>query len=227
MMETFDAIMTTRAMRRLTNEPPVTDAEIEHCLRAASQAPSGGNVQPWHFVVLTDPEPRAAVAAIYRRAIDRYLAAMLAELPEFRTENDAASFRRGVDLTRHLAEHLADTPIVLFCLATYRNTLTDAEGPLDVGSLHASIFPAVQNFMVAARDLGLGTTLTTAHRIYHDDVRAAVGLTDRHDIVALVPIGRPVGRFGVAPRKPIEKVTSWNRYGDRRAFGPPLREVER
>jgi nitroreductase len=216
-MELYDAVMTTRAMRRLTNDPPVTAEEIERCLRAAAQAPSGGNVQPWHFVVVTDPDQRAAVADVYQRAERRYMAAMLASLPPFRSEAEEQSFMRGVELTRHLAEHLADTPFVLFCLARYENTLVDDEGPIDIGSLHASIFPAVQNFMLAARDLGLGTTLTTVFRAYHDEVKELVGLREHHDIVALVPIGRPEGRFGVAPRKPIDRVVSWNRYGERRA----------
>lgn len=215
-MELYDAIRTTRAMRRLTNDPPVTDEQIWHCLRAAIQAPSGGNVQPWHFVVVTDGDQRAAVAELYHRATERYLNAMLAALPPFRTDEDEHSFMRGVSLTRHLAEHLADTPFVVFCLAAYRNTLTDELGTLDIGGLEASVFPAVQNFMLAARDLGLGTTLTTVVRIYHDDLKALLGLEDRHEVVALVPIGHPVGRFGVAPRKPVEKVTSWNRYGNRR-----------
>lgn len=215
-MELYEAITTTRAMRRLTNDPPVTDEEIWHCLKAAIQAPSGGNVQPWHFVVVTDPEQRAAIAEIYQRATERYLTAVLGALPPFTNEEAKASFMRGVELTRHLARHLAETPLVLFCLARYENTLTDVEGTLDIGGLEASVFPAIQNFMLAARDIGLGTTLTTVFRIYHDEVKQLVGLRDHHDVVALVPIGRPVGRFGVAPRKPVDKVTSWDVYGNRR-----------
>lgn len=215
-MELYDALMTTRAMRRLTNDPPITDREIWHCLRAAIQAPSGGNVQPWHFVVVTDPGQRTKIADVYRRATDRYLAAVLDSLPPFPNPVSEASFLRGVDLTRHLANNLEQTPFVLFCLARYQNTLEDEEGSLDIGGLEASIFPAVQNFMLAARDVGLGTTLTTVFRVYHDEVKAMVGLKDHHDIVALVPVGRPLGRFGVAPRKPIDKVTSWDTYGNRR-----------
>lgn len=215
-MDLYEGIRTTRAMRRLTNDPPVTNDEIWHCLRAAIQAPSGGNVQPWHFVVVTEPQQREAIASFYQRSTERYLAAMLASLPPFRNEAEKASFMRGVELTRHLADHLADTPFVLFCLARYENTLVDDGGPLDIGGLEASIFPAVQNFMLAARDLGLGTTLTTVFRIHHDEIKRLVQLKDHHEIVALVPIGRPQGRFGVAPRKPVDKVTSWNVYGNRR-----------
>ena len=173
-MELYDAIMTTRSMRRLTDDPPVTDEEIEYCLRAAAQAPSGGNVQPYHFVVLTDPEARAVMAELYLRGWRRYRPALLAALPPFASPAAEASFRRGLDLSEHLAEHLADTPSVLFCLASYESTLTDDDGPLDIGTLHASIFPAVQSFMLAARGLGLGTTLTTVFRVHHDEVRDRV-----------------------------------------------------
>jgi len=216
-VDLYEALMTTRSMRRLADDPPVTDAEIEHCLRAAAQAPSGGNVQPYHFVVITDPDARAAMAELYLRGWRRYRPAMEAAVPGFPTPEGARSLRRSVELSEHLAEHLADTPSVLFCLASY-DTLADEDGPLDVGTLHASIFPAVQSFILAARDLGLGTTLTTVFRVCNDEVKETFGLPPHLDPVALVPIGRPQGRFGVAPRKPIEKITHWNRYGQRRPF---------
>ena len=70
--------------------------------------------------------------------------------------------------------------------------------------------------MVAARSLEIGTALTTVFRIYHDDVRSACGIPDGFEIAALVPMGRPRGRFGVAPRRPAERVTYWDRFGNRR-----------
>ena len=128
-MDLYEALMTTRSMRRLTDDPPVTDAEIEHCLRAAAQAPSGGNVQPYHFVVITDPDARAAMAELYLRGWRRYRPAMEAAVPGFPTPEAERSFRRSVELSEHLAVHLADTPSVLFCLASY-GTLADEQGPL-------------------------------------------------------------------------------------------------
>ena len=217
-MELDDAIMTLRSMRRLTNDPPVTDAEIEHCLRAAVQAPSGGNVQPWQFVVLTDQEQRDRVAAVYQRASRRYLAAIDAARPPAADEDAERSWQRGAALTQHLADHLADTPIVLFVLTPYPNILTDDEGPIEIGGLEASIFPAVQNFLLAARGLGLGTTLTTLVKVYEDEIKDICGIKAHHELVALVPVGRPVGRFGTPPRRPAETVTSWNTYGNRRPF---------
>ena len=175
-------------------------------------------MQPWHFVVVTDPEKRREVAEIYQRSWTRYRAALLPSLPPFPSEEAEASFMRGVRASEHLAEHLADTPLVVFCMAVFENTLVDEQGPLDIGTLHASVLPAVQNFMLAARGIGLGTTLTTVFRVHLDELKEVLGLGDRHDVVALVPIGRPLGRFGVAPRRPAEAVTSWDTYGERRAF---------
>lgn len=220
-METYDAIMTLRSMRRLTNDPPVTEADIEHCLRAAVQAPNGGNVQPWQFVVLMDPEQRRRVAAPVQRATDRYLAALAkVRQPAADAEGEQA-WERNVALTRHLSAHLADTPLVLFVLTPYPNRLEDDEGPIEIGRLEASIFPAVQNFLLAARDRGLGTTLTTLVKVYEDEIKEICGIKPHHEIVALVPVGRPVGRFGTPPRRPAETVTSWDTYGNRRPFGEP------
>lgn len=218
-MELDEATMTLRSMRRLSNEPPVTAAEIEHCLRAAVQAPSGGNVQPWQFVVLMDPAQRARVAEVYQRASHRYLAAIEAARPPSDDEDAERSWQRGAALTQHLADHLAETPIVLFVLTPYPNILSDDEGPIEIGGLEASIFPAVQNFLLAARSLGLGTTLTTLVKVYEDEIKEICGIKAHHEVVALVPVGRPIGRFGTPPRRPAETVTSWDSYGNRRPFG--------
>jgi nitroreductase len=214
-MDAIEAIMTTRAMRRYTDEP-VSDAEIETCLRAAQQAPSGGNVQPQQYLVLTDPGRRAIVGRWYQRAYHRYEASL--DDPTFRDEDAEASWRRTRDASRHLADHLADAPaIVLFLQPLIPWGSSDDEGPLDIGRLDASVYPAVQNFCVAARSLGLGTAVTTVIRVYGDEVLAELGVPDgRYEIAALVPVGHPSGRFGVAPRKPATAVTHWDHWGEKR-----------
>lgn len=207
--------MTTRAMRRFSDRP-VSDADVETCLRAAQQAPSGGNVQPQQYVVVTEPEQRAEVGRWYRRAYHRYEATL--PDPEFRDEAAEASWRRTRDASTHLADHLAAVPvIVLFLQPLIAWGSNDDEGPLDIGRLDASVYPAVQNFCVAARSLGLGTALTTVIRIYGAEVLAALGVPEgRYEIAALVPVGYPTGSFGVAPRKPATAVTHWNRWGEKR-----------
>jgi nitroreductase len=79
------------------------------------------------------------------------------------------------------------------------------------------VYPAVQNLMIAARALGIGTTLTTVARIEHDELRRVCEIPDRFEVAALVPMGRPRGRFGVAPRRPVESLTSWDRFPNRAA----------
>jgi len=217
----LDGIMTTRAMRRYTDEP-VTDEEVWTCLRAAVQAPSGGNIQPYQFLVVTDPEVKARLGEVYRSAWDRYGTATNAAVADsFPTDEARRAWERNVAASDHLARHLGEAPVlVLVLMPDIEMTVTDAEGVMDVGPTYASVYPAVQNFVLAARALGLGTVLTTVYRIYEDEVRRIVGVPDRYQVVALLPLGRPQGRFGVAPRaRSAAAITSWDRYGERRA-GP-------
>lgn len=211
----IDAIMTTRAIRRFS-DAPVSDDELRTCLAAAQQAPSGGNVQPQQYLVLTDDAAKAVAARWYRAAFDRYEAS-LPEPTSFRDEEQAASWRRTRAASRHLADRLAEAPaIVLFLQPLIPWTPRDADGEMDIGRLDASVYPAVQNFCLAARALGLGTTLTTVIRIHGAEVLAELGVpAGRFEIAALVPVGRPAGRFGVALRKPATAVTHWNEWGNR------------
>ena len=220
----LDGLMTTRAIRRFTDEPVADDA-IVTCLRAAQQAPSGGNVQPQQYVVVTSPEQRTAVAHWYRVSFDRYEQS-LPEPTAFRDEAQAASWRRTRDASRHLADTLQDVPVlVLFLQPLIPWGSVDDEGPMDIGRLDASVYPAVQNFCLAARALGLGTALTTVIRIHTPEVLDLLGVPlgkdgqQRYEIAALVPVGHPTGNFGVAPRRDALSVTHWDRWGAKRSDG--------
>jgi nitroreductase len=217
----IEAIMTTRAIRRYSGEP-VTDEEIATCLAAAQQAPTGGNVQPQQYVVVTDPELKAKIGELYRATFDRYERS-LPDPTSFRDDAAAASWRRTRDASRHLADHIDEAPAIVFFLQPIIPwTPADDQGEMDIGRLDASVYPAVQNFCVAARSLGIGTALTTVIRIEAAATLAALGVpanddgSARYEIAACVPMGRPAGRFGVAPRKPASAVTHWNAYGERR-----------
>ena len=215
-MELFEALTTTRAVRRFTAEP-IAAADIARCIDAAVQAPSGGNIQPWQFLVVTDPATKRALGDVYRRAYDRYEPALLAARPPARSPEDEASFERMRRVSRHLADHLAEVPVmVLVLMPNISMTLRDGEGPLDVGTPYASVYPAVQNLMLAARGLGIGTTLTTVYRIYQDEVRAICAVPERYEVVALIPMGRPTRDFRVGRRRPSAQVTHWERFGNRR-----------
>src|SRR5881397_971623 len=214
-MDLFEALSTTRAVRRFSDEP-ISDADIVTCIRAATQAPSGGNIQPWQFLVVTDAATRRALGQVYRRAYDRYEPALLGARPPARTAAEEASFQRMRAASRHLAEHLGEAPVLLLVLMpNISMTLHDDQGPLDVGTPFASVYPAVQNLMLAARGLGIGTTLTTVYRIYQDEVRVVCGVPDRYEIVALVPMGRPRRPFRIGRRRPAEQVTHWERFGSK------------
>jgi nitroreductase len=217
----IEAIMTTRAIRRYSDER-VTDEEIATCLAAAQQAPSGGNVQPQQYVVVTDPALKAELGELYRATFDRYERS-LPDPTSFRDAAAAASWRRTRDASRHLADHIDEAPAIVFFLQPIIPwTPADDQGEMDIGRLDASVYPAVQNFCVAARSLGIGTALTTVIRIEAAATLAALGVpanddgSARYEIAACVPMGRPAGRFGVALRKPASAVTHWNAYGERR-----------
>lgn len=215
-MDALEAIMTTRAIRRYS-DAPVTDEEIATCLAAAQQAPSGGNVQPQQYVVVTDGDIKARLGDLYRSAFDRY-ERTLPEPSAFSDPAQAASWERSRSASRHLADHIHEAPaIVLFLQPIIPWTPSDADGEMDIGRLDASVYPAVQNFCLAARALGIGTALTTVIRIHTDEVLELLGApAGRYEIAAFVPMGRPAGKFGIAPRKPATAVTHWNRWGDKR-----------
>jgi nitroreductase len=216
-LDVLEAIRTTRAVRRFRDEP-IADDEIAACIRAAVQGPSGGNIQPWQFLVVTDPEVKRAVGDVYRRAYERYEPALLRVRPPAPSAEEEAAFQRMLRASRHLAEHVGTAPaLVLVLMPAISMTLADDQGPLDVGTPYASVYPAVQNLMLAARGLGIGTTLTTVYRVYQDDVRAACAIPARYEIVALVPMGRPRGAFAPGHRRAAERVTHWNRFGTKRA----------
>ena len=215
-VELYDALMTTRAMRRFTDEP-VSDDDITACLRAAVQAPSGGNIQPYQFVVVTDADRRAAIASIYLRAWERYAPAVAAITPPPKDEAAGHRQARNVAASDELARSLAAVPVhVLVLMPKIDMVVHDDEGPMDVGPTYASVYPAVQNLVLAARSRGLGTVLTTVYRVYEDEVRSVCSIPDRFEVVALLPIGHPTGTWGVAPRRPAESLTSWNEWGNRR-----------
>jgi nitroreductase len=215
-MDVFEAIETTRAVRRY-REAPVTDDEIVRCIHAAVHGPSGGNIQPWQFLAVTDPVVKRGIGDVYRRAYARYEPQVLKVRQPLKSPEDEAAFQRTLAASRHLAEHLGDAPaLVMVLMPNISMTLEDADGPLDVGTPFASVYPAVQNFMLAARGLGIGSTLTTVYRIYQEEVRALCEIPARFEIVALIPMGRPQGKFGRGRRRPAEQVTHWNRFGTKR-----------
>ena len=197
-MDFFDVARSQRAMRRLKPDP-ISDADLWTILETATMAPSGGNRQPWNFIVVRDPEKKKKIGAWYLDAWEK------AYGPQREAFNATPGTQRTYRSADHLARHLADVPVLI--IATIKKAQF-AIGP----TLGASIYPAVQNIMLAARALGLGTTLTTLHKMHEDEVKQLLGIPEDVETMALIPLGVPEGKFGVPDRLPAEKVVYWDEW---------------
>ena len=204
-LQNFDHVATTtRAVRRrLDLDRPVHPAVITDCLRIASQAPTGGNVERWRFVVVTDPELRAAIGGFYRRGAEEYLAA---GMKMARTDAERRVSRSAV----YLKDNIDRVPV---------HVLAAMKGRPPAGeqaSYYGSIMPAIWSFALALRSRGLGSVWTTLHLAFEREVGELLGIPDDVSQVALLPVAYTMGLdFRPANRRPIEHFTSWNRYGDR------------
>ncbi len=217
----FEVMYSLRAMRRLKPDP-VPDALVWKIIEAGTMAPSGGNSQPWRFLVVQDPEIKRFIQERYKRAWDLYLQANLKAASEATTPPAPDALERRMRLVRaatHLAEHLHEAPVLLLACMTERE-LTVVQEELRARSpagLYASIFPAVQNMLLACRALGLGATLTTLHLLFEDEIKQRLGIPPSVETAALLPIGYPEGKFGPTSREPAENVTYWDGWGRKRA----------
>lgn len=217
----FEMMYSLRSMRRLKADP-VPDELLWKVLEAAVHAPSGGNTQPWRFLVVRDPETKRFLQERYHRGWNRYVQANLkaaAEAAVPPTEEEAAARMKMVSAANHLAEHLHEAPVLLLvCMLPRKLDLpADPEAqPPSPAALYASIFPAVQNILLACRAYGLGATLTTLHLLYERAIKERLGIPREVETVAMLPIGYPVGRFGGVTRAPVETVTFWDAWGTTR-----------
>lgn len=177
----FEAIDTARSLRRLKPDP-VPEALITRVLDAAIRAPSGGNAQNWAFLVVRDSELRQSLGAIYRKASDIAEKVYAAKgRPPHLTERQ---YQRMMSTGAYLWDHLGEAPVIMVpCL--HRPVVPDtpavdfsAERAYAERIRGASIYPAVQNIILACRALGLGTTITTNHLRCESEVRVLLGLPD-------------------------------------------------
>ena len=203
MTDVFEIMQTTRAMRRLKPDP-VPDALIARILRAGAGAANGGNTQKWRFLVVKDPAIKQAVQTWYKKAYDEVIGPRYAgSAPPPGT--DAAKYARQHAAVEYLTEHFHEAPVwIVACLDDARPNRMSG----------ASIYPAVQNMLLAARALGLGSTLTTRHLLYEKEAEAALGLPDGVHSYAILPIGWPLGKFGPVGRGPLEEITYLDRWGE-------------
>jgi nitroreductase len=209
-MELFEAIHTLRAMRRLKPDPVPAEL-ITRVLAAGTQAPSGQNTQPWRFVVVRDPAAKAFVQERYHRAMLERFGAFL-PLPRELDVPEARSLRAAL----YLSEHLHETPVLLVVCGK-RDWPAAIPPHARVGKAppsYGSLYPCIQNILLACRALGLGANLTTMHMLFEAELANYLGVPDDHGIVAIVPIGYPRGKFGPLTRRPVEEVTYYDRWGN-------------
>jgi nitroreductase len=201
-VDLFDIIQTTRSMRRLKPDP-VPEALIRKILEAGVCGPSGGNMQHWRFLVIRDATIKRTVGSYYKRAWDEEVA------PRYRAGASPHGVRRNeflrtVSAAEHLAAHIHEAPVwIVACL----------QGDAPTRTAGASIYPAVQNMLLAARALGLGATLTTLYLSFEKETEAAFGLPADWHSYAILPIGYPIGRFGPVRRAALSDVVFKDQWG--------------
>ena len=209
--DVWEALYTSRAMRRMKPDPVPMDVQAR-IMDAAVRAPSGGDSQPWRFLLVDDAAVKAQLAGPYRESV-----AMLwrghyaAQVAAAEADPDSASSQRFAKLrssVQYLADHFEEVPLLLFAFS---------RGDRDGGS----IFPAVWSAILAARAQGVGSAMTNVLDIFRPDTtRAVLGVPpDRGwQLNATVAMGYPKGRWGIAPRQPAHQVTFRNQWGTEPGF---------
>jgi nitroreductase len=208
-----EALATTRSVRkRLDFSRPVEMEVIRECLELATQAPTGGNSQTWHWVVVTDAEKRQALGDIYRKGWAIYRSTPSGGgRAALRNPERVETLRRVVDSAEYLAEHIHEAPVLLLPCIYGR---VDNAPVVAQSGVWGSILPAVWSFMLAARERGLGSSWTTVHLFFEQEAAELLGIPyEKIMQTALIPIAYTLGTdFSPAKREPLDTilhVDSW------------------
>jgi nitroreductase len=213
-MELYEAMRTQRAVRRLRPDP-VPDAVLRRALEAATFAPTGGNAQPWRAVVVRERTLLAQLGALYAERWTAYSAGhrkLWAKAPA----DVVARAERMMAAGDFLAAHFHETPaVVVFCFDPTHMAITDAKLPRVSVVGGASVYPAVQNFLLACRAEGLGCVLTTLLCEVEPAVRALLEIPEPWASACAIPVGWPRGRgHGPLSRRPVDKMAFADRFGN-------------
>jgi nitroreductase len=212
-MDVYEALYTTRAMRRCKPDPIPLDAQ-QRILDAAVRAPSGGNTQNWRFLLVDDATVKAQLGPIYRECMDLLWATIykdrIAEANADPTTPENDQFLRVQRSAQHLADHFEEYPLLLFTFVQF-----DPTG--------GSIFPATWSAMLAARAEGIGSSLTSVFFFQVDKVLDLLGVpkADGWLFSSCVTFGYPTGKWGVAPRRPAHEVSFRNHWDGELGFEIP------
>jgi nitroreductase len=213
-MDVYEALYTTRAMRRVKPDPIPLDVQ-KKILDAAIRAPSGGNTQNWRFMLVDDPAVKAQIAPIYQECLGMLWQTIYKDRIEAANANpddpESAQMLRVQRSAQHLADHFEEYPLLLISFVQF-----DPTG--------GSIFPSTWSARLAARAEGIGASLTTvANMIKGDDIAKILGVPkeDGWLISSIVCFGYPTGKWGVAPRRPVHEVSYRNQWGEPPGFEVP------
>lgn len=206
-MSLEEAMMTQRAIRRLKPDP-VDDALVLKLIELALRAPTGSNAQNWEFVVVKDPAVKARLAKLNRQAWNLYggIGRRLAD-----RKNDD-SMKRIINAVQWQADHFEEVPVIV--VACLRSVIPWFP-PVAAASAYGSIFPSVQNLLLAARAANLGAALITLPLWSRFLAQRALGLPFTIAPCAVIPLGWPKGKYGPTRRRPVGDVVSLDRYGNR------------
>jgi nitroreductase len=201
-------LTTTRAVRkRLDLSRPVPRQLVQECIQVACQAPAGGNIQRWRWVVVDDADLKLAVADLYRRSFEPYMA--LQRQAVEKTGRTDRSTTNIIDSSTYLAEHLHEVPMLVIPCMLDRVPSNARQGLM--AGFYGSILPAVWSFSLALRSRGLGSTWTTLHLEYEDEVGELLGIPNTVSQVALLPVAYTIGDdFKPGSRRDAADVTYWN-----------------
>ena len=201
-----DALLTTtRAVRkRLDLTRAVPRDLLEACIDIAQQAPTGSNSQTWRFLMVDDADKRKALADLYRKGAEGYLAQAGENAGDAQTERVFSS-------AVYLMEHLHEVPVHVIPLVQGRPA-NDAPAAM-LSGMFGSIYPAIWSFQLALRARGLGSALTTLHLLHEREAAEVLGIPDDMLQIALLPVGWTVGTdFKQAQRPPADRIMRWNSW---------------
>lgn len=202
----FDVMYNCRAMRRLESKD-VPEEMLLKLTDAANQAPSGSNMQNGRWLIVRDPEVKKALADLNRIGVEGYIKPML-EKPAGLPHQSVDKRTRMAEAVMWQMEHMHEIPaLVIACLEFG----TKVDG-LDVQRGGGSIWPGIQNLLLAARAMGLGAAPTTLALGDQDAVRKILNLPETMGALCLIPVGYPKGKFGPVSRKPVEEIVRFDRW---------------
>ena len=203
----FEIMYSTRAMRRLKPDP-IPEETLKKIIDAGIRAPSGGNMQDWAFILVRETERKRFIRDYYWNTWQKLMGER--GIPD----DMPPPQQRMLNAAAHLAAHLDEAPVLLLACAKteYPPLAAMNHERANAAVIHGTIYPAVQNILLACRALGVGATLTTIHCFFEEELKQRFDIPADMEVSALIPMGYPQGKFGPVSRAPVEDVIHWDAW---------------